>query len=97
MDPRWLCAGCLHAKCTRHEPQYEAGSSISGTRHTHMPYASRSLRTYETYDLNTIYNIVILAASSRSRAGIAGSSAQATCSNSGALRHSPSTARKMQS
>jgi hypothetical protein len=37
-DPLWLCAGCLHAKCTRYEPQYEVGSSRSGSRHTHMPY-----------------------------------------------------------
>jgi hypothetical protein len=27
------CAGCLHAICTRYEPQYEAVSLISGTDH----------------------------------------------------------------
>jgi hypothetical protein len=37
IDPRWPCAGCLHAKCTQHEPQYEVGSPRSGSRHTHMP------------------------------------------------------------
>jgi hypothetical protein len=30
--------GCLHATCTCHEPQYEVGSSISGSHHTHMSY-----------------------------------------------------------
>ena len=32
-DPRWPCSGCLHAICTRYEPQYEVVSLRSGTDH----------------------------------------------------------------